>query len=1020
MPTISNPFPGLRPFDASLHHLFFGREKQVEWLLELLQQQHFLVVVGPSGSGKSSLVRAGVVPTLEGGRDGQTWEVILTRPGRQILDNVAASLREAGAEGARERVLRGSSGLVDALAEAGFGAGRNALLIVDQFEELFRLQDGDEEQAAEAAQCIGALLYAVQQREVPVYVVLTMRAEFLGHCTLYPGLAEAINEADYLVPRMTQEQLRAAIEQPVAAAESQISSELVERLLVDVGGDENQLPILQHAMRRTWEHWQEHRTRADMPLDIDHYEAVGTVDDALSKHAEEMYMALPDSQAQRAAESIFKTLAGGTTLNGGRHPTSLAELVEIAGEEESTVMRAAEQFRQSGCWFLTPSTDVPLIANTILDIAHESLVRLWRRAQEWNEEEQASSVLYLRLASTAALYQEGRAGLYQDPDLELALEWRARSRPTAAWGRRYDPSFERAMTFLEHSRKERDFQVVRREEEQRRKLQRTRRFAVLMGGVSMVFLLLMVFALNLYFDAEESRKTADVERQNAEKQQQLAVEQREVAEGERRNAEKQQRIAVEQREVAEGERRNAEKQQQLAVEQREVAEGERRNAEKQQRIAVEQREAAEGERRNAEKQQRIAVEQREAAEKARLNAERLRLLSVARSLAIQATKIQARDDQGQLAALLALQAFRFNERYGGSSSDPDIYNALQAAYTTFDEGQSGVLRGHADGVRAVAFAPGGGELASAGDDGAVRLWSLRESTQGRVLMRGGRAGVRSLAFDASGHLAVGTTAGAVWFLDLTGNAEPQKMASDSPLATISALSYAKDGRLVAVDGKGGARVYPAAENWGQALVSGDASGPLYASAVGGSHLAIGGDGGRIWIWETENWQREPQLLEAGGSTIRRLAFSADGSRLAAGTYSGDLLVWEGSDWAVAPQQLLGHSSSITGLSFHGDGHLLASSSLDRTVRIWNVKEGGSITIAQDDWVWDVAFSPDGRRIASAGADRTVRIWHAHVEELAAVVETHITREMTTVEWQDFVGEDIPYEQTRLRLSGAAP
>jgi WD40 repeat protein/energy-coupling factor transporter ATP-binding protein EcfA2 len=957
MPTISNPFPGLRPFDASLHHLFFGREKQVEWLLELLQQQHFLVVVGPSGSGKSSLVRAGVVPTLEGGRDGQTWEVILTRPGRQILDNVAASLREVGAEGARERVLRGASGLVDALAEAGFGAGRNALLIVDQFEELFRLQDGDEEQAAEAAQCIGALLYAVQQREVPVYVVLTMRAEFLGHCTLYPGLAEAINEADYLVPRMTQEQLRAAIEQPVAAAESQISSELVERLLVDVGGDENQLPILQHAMRRTWEHWQEHRTRADMPLDIDHYEAVGTVDDALSKHAEEMYMALPDSQAQRAAESIFKTLAGGTTLNGGRHPTSLVELVEIAGEEESTVMRAAEQFRQSGCWFLTPSTDVPLIANTILDIAHESLVRLWRRAQEWNEEEQASSVLYLRLASTAALYQEGRAGLYQDPDLELALEWRARSRPTAAWGRRYDPSFERAMTFLEHSRKERDFQVVRREEEQRRKLQRTRRFAVLMGGVSMVFLLLMVFALNLYFDAEESRKTADVERQNAEKQQQLAVEQREVAEGERRNA---------------------------------------------------------------EKQQRIAVEQREAAEKARLNAERLRLLSVARSLAIQATKIQARDDQGQLAALLALQAFRFNERYGGSSSDPDIYNALQAAYTTFDEGQSGVLRGHADGVRAVAFAPGGGELASAGDDGAVRLWSLRESTQGRVLMRGGRAGVRSLAFDASGHLAVGTTAGAVWFLDLTGNAEPQKMASDSPLATISALSYAKDGRLVAVDGKGGARVYPAAENWGQALVSGDASGPLYASAVGGSHLAIGGDGGRIWIWETENWQREPQLLEAGGSTIRRLAFSADGSRLAAGTHSGDLLVWEGSDWAVAPQQLLGHSSSITGLSFHGDGHLLASSSLDRTVRIWNVKEGGSITIAQDDWVWDVAFSPDGRRIASAGADRTVRIWHAHVEELAAVVETHITREMTTVEWQDFVGEDIPYEQTRLRLSGAAP
>jgi WD40 repeat protein len=99
---------------------------------------------------------------------------------------------------------------------------------------------------------------------------------------------------------------------------------------------------------------------------------------------------------------------------------------------------------------------------------------------------------------------------------------------------------------------------------------------------------------------------------------------------------------------------------------------------------------------------------------------------------------------------------------------------------------------------------------------------------------------------------------------------------------------------------------------------------------------------------------------------------------------------------------------------------LASASLDRTLRIWDVQSGKSIVITQDDWVWDVAFSPDERWLASAGADRTVRLWYTHVEELAASVATRLERDMTPTEWQSFVGEDIPYEQTRAHSSSAAP
>ena len=988
--------------------------------MDLLRRRHFLTVLGPSGSGKSSLVRAGVVPTLQAGGDGETWEVVLCKPGQHLLDSVSTALEQVGAQDVRARTLEQAGGLTAAIAEAGFGSGRNALLVVDQFEELFRLQEDDDDAAGAAARCVEALLYAVQQREVPIYVVFTMRAEFLGHCTLYPRLAEAINEADYLVPRMTSAQLRAAIERPVDTAGAQISTDLVERLLDDVGGDEDQLPVLQHAMMRTWEHWED--TGASEPLALEHYEAVGTVDCALSKHAEEMYAALPEGDARHAAELIFKTLAGDMESGGGRHPTPLNELVEIAGVEERAVTQAAEQFRQPGCWFITPSVDTPLAGDTVLDVAHESLVRLWNRAQQWSGEEQASSHLYQRLASTAALYQEGRAGLYQDPDLELALDWRERSRPTASWARRYDPSFERAMTFLEHSRKERDFQIERREEEQRRKLQRTRRLAVLMGGVSMVFLAMMVFALDLYFEAEENRKVAieqrevaQEERRNAERQQQIAVEQREVAEEERRKAERQQQIAVEQREVAETERQNAERQQQIAIEQREVAETERRNAERQQQIAVEQREVAETERQNAERQQQIAVEQKR-------NADRLRLLSVARSLAIQATQVQPRDEQRQLVALLALQAFRFNQRYGGSPLESDIYNALQVANEEFAGGAHDVLRAHSAGVRAVTFAPDGNQLVSGGEDGAVYLWDISphpdSGQSARLLLQRDGSGIRHVRFAGSGQLAVGATSGRVWRWDGALDKAPQPLMGTPPKA-IGAMDYAPAGRLLAAGVDGWLSGWDIDQIEAQPLASNAALGRLHGLAASTEYLVAAGDSGHIWVWDLMGEQQEPQRVEMGKTSVRCLAFSPDGSRLVAGTQGGDLLVWQNGDWQAEPQQLIGHISAITGLAFNGAGDLLASSSLDRSVRLWSVDEGASIAIAQDDWVWDVAFSPDDNRLASAGADRTVRLWYADVRDLARTVATRVERDMTEAEWKNFVGEDIPYEVTRESPLGGA-
>ncbi len=268
----TNPFPGLRPFETDEYRLFFGREGQSDALLERLERSRFLAVVGTSGSGKSSLVRAGLLPALRGGMmagAGAGWRVGVARPGHDPFGNLARALAEEGVlasagaslapaerEAIVEAMLRGGSlGLVDAARSARLGSEK-LLVVIDQFEELFRFRAARAATADdEASAFVKLLLEAARQREVPVYVVLTMRSDFLGDCAQFQGLPEAINDGQYLIPRMTRDERRFAIVGPVRVARARMTEPLVNRLLNDVGDNPDQLPILQHALMRTWDEW---------------------------------------------------------------------------------------------------------------------------------------------------------------------------------------------------------------------------------------------------------------------------------------------------------------------------------------------------------------------------------------------------------------------------------------------------------------------------------------------------------------------------------------------------------------------------------------------------------------------------------------------------------------------------------------------------------------------------------------------------------------------------------------------
>ena len=485
---VQNPFPGLRPFEFGDNHLFFGRDQQTTELTTRLRKNRFVAVVGTSGSGKSSLVRAGLMPELVSGTmagAGSSWETTIMRPGGDPLTNLANAIVDADlydpevediSSQVRATLTRSGLGLVEAMRQSELPEGTNFLLVVDQFEEIFRFRRSDDATDEQAAFFVNLLLEASAQADLPLYVIITMRSDFLGECSQFPRLADTVNEGEFLIPRLNRDQRKEAIVGPVKVAGGRITDRLLLRLLNDIGDDPDQLPILQHALMRTWDLFQEQG--GDGELDLEHYQATGGMGEALSRHADEVYAELPDAEHQRIAEKLFKSLTEKVDANRGiRRPMPLTELHEICGGEESHLRDVLDAFRKTGCTFLMPAGETEIKTRTIIDISHESLMRAWRTLRNWVDEEAQSAKIYRRLADTATLYHEDKAGLYRDPDLQISLSWREENRPNKTWADRYYPGFDSAMAFLDQSQEEANREEREREEARQREVAQAKALA---------------------------------------------------------------------------------------------------------------------------------------------------------------------------------------------------------------------------------------------------------------------------------------------------------------------------------------------------------------------------------------------------------------------------------------------------------------------------------------------------------------------------------------------------------------
>ncbi len=1028
---IANPFPGLRPFKIEESHLFFGREGQSDEVLLKMSKSRFVGVIGPSGSGKSSFIYCGVLPILYGGFLTDTspnWEVIVTRPGANPIDNLAESLlgssKEYIASDTEDKkikrtivstLLRSSSlGLVEAIQQSRRSEDINYLILVDQFEELFRFRDGsDPNSVNETLGFVNMLMEAVNYEDAPIYVAITMRSDFIGDCAQFPELTRKINDSHYLIPQMTRDQKRRAIEGPVAVGNAKITPRLTQQLLNDLGDNPDQLPILQHALMRTWSYWARFRDYEEEPLDLKHYEAIGTMKEALSMHANEAYDEL-DEEQQRIAEILFKAITEKRGENFGiRRPTRLGEIASIADVAENDVIAVIEKFREPGRSLITPAYGVALNSKSMVDISHESLMRIWVRLKNWVDDEADAVQMYLRLAEAATQYQIGKAGLWRPPDLQLALNWQAKHRPTLVWGQRYNPAFERTMIFLEYSKKEWDTGQRIKELEQKRRLQRARTTATVFGVLAIVALIALVYAFVKQVEANTNAELARAQQKLAEEAKIQADKSAEEARKNAKIAQEQTIIAQKNAEEARLARDDAQKKQKEAEQARIRAENAERIAKEQEKIAKEQKE-------EADKQKAAAIE-------ARNEALRARYLAQAKAMSIKSKEL---DSDPVQQSLVAQQAFKFNAAKGGNPFDDDIFNGLYNALNNkkWDDPLTRSLEGHTRGAaRSLVTRVQQREIYSGGSDGRILRWRPDGGTWKADSISGGRVDYQVYSIDVSPDdnwlVAGGATTGDITnnyieLYDLRNPSQPAKKIYG--FTGVENVEYAKHENGAFVRDQAGFSIKFTDFNTVREVIKPKEKIATITLSPDGKRLAGVGAGGSLFIWDIENNYAEKVAFK-NNNPLTAVVFAPDNSRrIIVGDNMGAVKIIT-EDTNLPAKVLSGHTAHIEQIVFNNAGNFMATTSRDGRVRLWNwLKPNDNPIVLYDrdlgDWAWSAAFTPDDEQLMvgvhsnTNRAKETIHVYPTKITTMSNSLCTYIDRNMTKEEWDNFA-PGLDYERT---------
>jgi len=1021
------PFKGLQYFDVQDAHLFFGREGLTERLIARIggdggdretgkqgnggngegntgdrktwkegnegNRGNLLVVVGASGSGKSSVVRAGVIAGLKPTTDpsflrassgqqttSENSRVIVITPTAHPLEALATALTRDSES------VTATATLVDDLQKDPRSlhlwlrrqmadrespsairhqpsAIRHTLLVIDQFEELFTLCHDDFEREA----FIDNLLYAINQSNHPftpsplhpLTLILTLRADFYAHLAQYPELRDAVARNQEYIGPMTTEELRRAMEEPAKRAHWQFEPGLVDLILRDVGDEPGALPLLSHALLETW------KRRAGYTMTLKGYADAGGVRGAIAQTAENFFLALTPAQQAIARDIFLRLTELGEGTEDTRRRVSFNEILP----------RDARQAARTRA-LLTQLADARLITlgeNTV-EVAHEALIREWGRLREWLNQDREGLRVHRHLTEAAHEWQllERDAGaLYRGAQLVQARGW------AAAHHERLN-ELERA--FLEASEEREIREIQDKEDQQERELlaaqklaaseksraedatranQRLRQRAVFLAGAFALAILLA--ALALFFGDSANRNAADAQ-QNAN--QALAS---------KAESDEQRRLATA-RELAAASVNN------LGV--------------------------------DPERSILLAMQ------------------AITTTYAIDNTWTAEAED----ALHHALPAAQANIPLKGHTAG--LYNATfspdgsRVATSSVDEtvkiwdAATGkellTLLVHSGDVHHVTYSPDGKQLATAGANGTVKIW---DANSGALLLtlKAHEGIVAKVVFSPDGKrlASSGINDGKVKVWDSSSGQELITMTYRPAIAQLVGLNlyrfvglaFSSDGTLITATGQtekhkdtvgetghthGGdenpqgydTKIWDAATGELRKTFAGHSDVIVtVAFSPDGKLLATGSVDKYVKIWDLA-LGKELRTLAGHTADILNVTFSADSTKLGTASADGTAKLWDVASW----QELfsfVGHLGPLQTIEFDRDGARVVTSSSDKTARVWKTLPTSEFLTISDpgnpNWL---SWGPDGKTFATSDSDKVARLWDAKTGQLLRTFAGH--------------------------------
>lgn len=975
-----NPFPGLRAFRPDEGHLFFGRMESIIKVVSKLKENRFVAVLGASGSGKSSLVMSGVIPALlrENAEEKKSWSYLVFRPALNPVDHLAAELSSLSAGAGFAQQTKASvaaslhnrtEGLTDVINRIRKNLRQQIVIVIDQFEEIFRYSPATTRGTIgdDATDFIDLIVNATQRPDQGLFIILTLRSEYVSECARFHSLTNLMNSSSYLLPQIPVDQLAAVIEEPVKLSGGSIDRSLVKLMLGDLDDRPGQLPVLQHLMTRLWNQWSR-LGDLSRPISIADYEAVGQLRGAISQHAGQALESL-DERHRYVCARLFRTIT--TRTDDGRElrkPERISTIAAQTGCDEHEIIVVAEVFRAPEYSFLTPSKEIPLTGESILDLTHESIIRLWSTLRRWMDEEEASVKLYRHLAASAEQYQEGNGRLWMPPDLLLAIRWREENKPTLAWAERIDPAFERAMLFLKNS--EEEYSI--REEYGKRSGTETIKRSRLVAGFLGLLALLTLIALGTVYSL----------RNRAEKQKSVAIQMKDEA-------------------VALSQKLSDSLEILAAAVRKAPGEGVSMTA-----LSGERQDNAAGRAAAAERRARELDTEKNAALKEASDASRQRMLALSKSLAVRSLNHKGNKD---LQILLSLQAFIFNERYNGMEEDPDVFSGLYDVCSRF--GNRFCARFAPDGAQITAMTEGSdGEFFTADIKGRVLAWKADQPASGFNIVWAGTNIIRSMTAspDAS-WLACGTENAEILMIPIDDDTIGYRLQDSSGI--ITSIAWSGDTRLYSASSVGKVTEWDLGTRMGRDIVR-DGSGITALDISDGNSMisALTGDG-KVLCWKAGSPERFIPI-STGDKTITAHKFIPGGEQLATGDNSGVIDVWNTTTGHTVGNAG-GHLTAVRSIAFDRTDSQMLTADDTGEIRLWTLANLAQPPVIFTDGNKDVirlAFSEGGDAFLSATGKDVIRR-PAHMRCMTEGLCDKVTRNLTEQEWSAYVGQDIEYEAT---------